>query len=186
MKVLRIAAAVGLVVVWIAVAASFKDAGWVWLGGALVAAATLAALPLVLAVDVHRPTAATARTEALQTRRTAVMLLGAAALLGAAVVLGTLTDKVGRGPAFAAGSVFYVWTALGFGAAARITGALIDPHGGPTRQFVLGWIVRALVLATPLVWPALLAYQVMTSMGCTLVGAMTAGTVDEGDGASDA
>lgn len=183
MKALRGVGAAALALLWVLIASRFPEAGLMWLGGLAVAGAVLAGLPLVLALDAHRPLAASARTEALQTRRTAVMLLGAGALVGAVVLLGGLADNGKGAVAMAIASLVYGVAMLGFGAAARITGALIDPHGGTTRQFVLGWVVRALVLATPLLWPALLAYQVMTSLGCSLVGAMTAPGVPETDSA---
>lgn len=183
MRVLRLAGLGLLTLVWLVVAARlFTDLGALWLGGLLVAAAALAGLPLALALESHRPSLAPRCESALSERRTPAMLLGAAALLALVVLLGVASERGGAGPAGAVASIFYVWAVVGFSGSARATGTGLAPRGGRTRRLILGWLVRSAVLATPLVWPALLAYQLMTSFGA----AATAWRIDAVSSVDDA
>jgi hypothetical protein len=124
-------------------------------------------MPLGLLVHACKRDWVAAEARALERRATACVLIGAGGLVLTVVAFAALA-KPAPGLAVLVAAAATAWFFVGFAGCARLQGERMlgasreDP--GP-RPLVLGWLVRAGLIAVPVVWPFVGTYVVVAAFG---------------------
>lgn len=146
----------------------------VW--GIGIALLVLAGLPAALLLQSWRPGVAVAVADAVDRRKTACMLLGAALVITLLLAFAVL-EKIGPAAPALCVAVAAGWGLVGFAGCSRRTGLRLfgmPPDGSVAdarriRPLVVGWLVRCGALAVPFAWPLVLVYLTLLALGAPLV-----------------
>ena len=154
---------------------------WVGLGfGA--AAFLLVALPAGIALQAWRPQLVARLSRAYEARKTAALLVGGGVLLFQLIVVGVLANLVWQLAALVLMACF-AYLLVGFAGCSRRTGLRMlrhevdenDEEARRLRPLVLGWLVRAGLLAVPIIAPVFWVYVVAGALGAPVVAFFGAG-----------
>lgn len=145
-----------------------QTAGVLLLWGVGIALLVVLALPAALLLHTLRPDWIAAEVRALDRRKTACAVLGAASFVVCFfLVAATMNRHLPTGLLVAAAALS--WFVVGFAGCARREGEKLTGATSGVRPLVVGWLARSGAFAVPVIWPFLATYLVVTAFGVPLV-----------------
>ena len=145
-----------------------QTAGVLLLWGLGIALLVVLALPAALLLHTLRPDWIAAEGRALDGRKTACVVFGAAIFVVCFLLVAVTVNRHLPTGLLVTAAVL-CWFVVGFAGCARREGEKLTGATTGVRPLVLGWLARSGAFAVPVIWPFLATYLVVTAFGVPLV-----------------